>query len=259
MKAIILCAGYGTRLYPLTKNKPKALLTVDGKTLLDLLIDNLEEIEAITGIVIVSNTKFYDNFTQHVAKLKTSKKVTVLNDGSITPDDMLGAIGDLKFALDITRCKEEIMVLAGDNWFDFSLKDFYNFYLSHGKRNVVFGQTKTDVEVLKKGAVAKLGEHGRVLEMEEKPDSPQGDFAVGPFYIYNSRTVKTIKDYVKENEFNKTAIDAPGRFPAWLSKREPIYAYDISPKHFIDIGTPEAYYTINEKIEEIKADKFILK
>ncbi len=63
---------------------------------------------------------------------------------------------------------------------------------------------------------------------------------------------------MKENEFNKVAIDAPGRFPAWLSKREPIYAYDIAPKHFIDIGTPEAYYTINDKIEEIKADKFIL-
>ncbi len=258
MKAIILCAGYGTRLYPLTKNTPKALLKVDGKTLLDLLIDNIEKIDAINEIVIVSNAKFYDKFVSHAATLKSSKKVTILNDGSIYPDDMLGAIGDLKFALNMTRCKEDIMVLAGDNWFDFSLKDFYNFYLAHGKRNVVFGQTKTDPELLKKGGVANLGEHGRVLSMEEKPSEPQGNFAVGPFYIYNASTIKTIYKYVSENEFNKVAIDAPGRFPAWLSKREPIYAYDIAPKHFIDIGTPEAYYTINDKIEEIKADKFIL-
>ena len=58
MIAIVLAAGYATRLYPLTENFPKPLLPVNEKPILNWLLDDLEEQEEITGYVIVSNHKF---------------------------------------------------------------------------------------------------------------------------------------------------------------------------------------------------------
>lgn len=244
MKAILLCAGYGTRLYPLTINTPKALLKVQGKTLLELLIDNIEEIKDIDEIVIVSNDRFYKNFCEFKPQISSSKKITILNDGTTNNDNRRGAIGDIKFALNKINYKGEIMVLAGDNWFDFTLKELYDFYVANNKNDVIFGQNKTDLSVLRAGGVAILADNGMVLHMEEKPQNPQGTFAVGPFYIYNKQTVAMLDQYLKEGG----NPDAPGHFPAWLAERKPVFAYNIAPHHYIDIGTKEAYDNIENTI-----------
>lgn len=247
MKAILLCAGYGTRLYPLTINTPKALLKVQGKTLLELLIDNLEEIKEIDEIVIVSNDRFYKNFCDFKPHISSSKKITILNDETTSNENRLGAIGDIKFALNKIHYNGEIMVLAGDNWFDFTLKELYDFYVKNGKNDVVFGQNKTDLNVLRAGGVATLSDNGLVLHMEEKPQNPQGTFAVGPFYIYNKQTVAMLDQYLAEGG----NPDAPGHFPAWLAERKPVFAYDIAPRHYIDIGTKEAYDNIENTIKNL--------
>lgn len=247
MKAILLCAGYGTRLYPLTINTPKALLKVQSKTLLELLIDNLEEIKEIDEIVIVSNDRFYKNFCDFKPHISSSKKITILNDKTTSNENRLGAIGDIKFALNKIHYNGEIMVLAGDNWFDFTLKELYDFYVKNGKNDVVFGQNKTDLNVLRAGGVATLFDNGLVLHMEEKPQNPQGTFAVGPFYIYNKQTVAMLDQYLAEGG----NPDAPGHFPAWLAERKPVFAYDIAPRHYIDIGTKEAYDNIENTIKNL--------
>lgn len=247
MKAILLCAGYGTRLYPLTINTPKALLKVQGKTLLELLIDNIEEIKEIDEIVIVSNDRFYKNFCDFKPHISSSKKITILNDKTTSNENRLGAIGDIKFALNKIHYNGEIMVLAGDNWFDFTLKELYDFYVKNGKNDVVFGQNKTDLNVLRAGGVATLFDNGLVLHMEEKPQNPQGTFAVGPFYIYNKQTVDMLDQYLAEGG----NPDAPGHFPAWLAERKPVFAYDIAPRHYIDIGTKEAYDNIENTIKNL--------
>ena len=247
MKAILLCAGYGTRLYPLTINTPKALLKVQGKTLLELLIDNLEEIKEIDEIVIVSNDRFYKNFCDFKPHISSSKKITILNDETTSNENRLGAIGDIKFALNKIHYNGEIMVLAGDNWFDFTLKELYDFYVKNGKNDVVFGQNKTDLNVLRAGGVATLFDNGLVLHMEEKPQNPQGTFAVGPFYIYNKQTVAMLGQYLAEGG----NPDAPGHFPAWHAERKPVFAYDIAPRHYIDIGTKEAYHNIENTIKNL--------
>ena len=248
MKAILLCAGYGTRLYPLPINTPKTLLKVKGKTLLELLIDNIEPIKDIDEIVIVSNQRFYQNFCDFKPQISSSKKITILNDETTSNEDRLGAIGDIKFALDQLKYKGEIMVLAGDNWFDFTLSELYDFYIQHNKNTVIFGENKSDKKVLQAGGVAILDKNNMVLQMEEKPKEPQGTFAVGPFYIYNAKTVKLLDTYLASGG----SPDAPGYFPAWLSKRQPVYAFDIYPRHYVDIGTPEAYYNIESTIDNLQ-------
>lgn len=248
MKAIILCAGYGTRLSPLTDNMPKALLEVQGKSMLNLLLENLEQIEQIDEIVIVSNDRFFKHFNDYRPLMATSKKVTILNDGTTCNENRLGAIGDINFALNVIGYRDECMVLCTDNWFDFSLKDFYKFYTSHGKGSVVFGKKTEDMRVLKAGGVALL-EGDKVYQMEEKPQTPKGNFAVGPFYIFNQEATSLIEHYLATGG----NPDAPGHYPSYLANHGyNVYAMDISTKHCIDIGTKEVYYGIENTIKNIK-------
>lgn len=247
MKAIILCAGYGTRLYPLTKNKPKALLPVGDKTILDLLIDNINEIDEIDEIVLVSNDRFYKQFCEHIKSFVCPKKITVLNDGTTDNATRLGAIGDFKFALDAIDYSGETMVLAGDNWFNFRLKNLVDFYKSNNRANIVFGEDKFDLDTLRSGGVAVLDKDGKVLEMQEKPFIPNSTFAVGPFYIYNEKAVASIDKYLTSGG----NPDAPGHYPAWLVKNgHEIRAYDIGKAdyQYIDIGTPLVYQELNDKL-----------
>lgn len=248
MKAIVLCAGYATRLGELTKNMPKPLLRVRNQTLLDLLVDNLQEIDAIDEIVIVSNAKFFKNFKDWAKTRESIAPIVVLNDGSTSNDNRLGAIGDIKFAMKERKIDDEIMVLAGDNWFDFKLADFYAQYLKNGKKNMVLGSKTNDLAILRSHGVAILDENGKVLEMEEKPQQPRGNFAVGPFYIYNKQAARMIDEYLASGN----SKDAPGNLPSWLSQKTDVYAWDVSPKHRIDIGTKEVYDNIDNLIKSLQ-------
>ena len=79
MKAIILAAGYATRLYPLTLNTPKALLPIANKPILNYITDEIATIDAVDEIVIVSNKKFYNNFVEWKNTYDSKLKITVLD------------------------------------------------------------------------------------------------------------------------------------------------------------------------------------
>ncbi len=250
MKAIILCAGYATRLGKLTENTPKPLLKVKGKTLLDLLIDNIDEIDDVDEIIVVSNAKFFEHFKSWAKQRLSNAPITVLNDGSTNNENRLGAIGDIKFALNEIHYSGDIMVLAGDNWFDFKLASFYQKYLDCGKQNMVLGATTNDLSILHSHGVANLDENGKVLFMEEKPKEPKGNFAVGPFYIYNDKSVAMIDEYLASGN----SKDAPGNLPSWLSQKTNVYAWNVNPHHRIDIGTEDVYYNIDKIIDNLQSE-----
>ena len=77
MKAIILAAGYATRLYPLTENFPKPLLPVGGKPILDWLIEDLSTV--VDEFIVVTNHKFSSIFESWAAE---KQNVSVLDDGT---------------------------------------------------------------------------------------------------------------------------------------------------------------------------------
>jgi len=93
MKALILAAGYATRLYPLTKEKPKPLLVVGKKPIIDYLIHKLDGLDELDTIYIVTNQKFYGIFEDWLRGLKSKKQVVLVNDGTTKYEDRLGAIG----------------------------------------------------------------------------------------------------------------------------------------------------------------------
>src|SRR5437667_12505101 len=130
MKLIILAAGYATRLYPLTLTRPKPLLPVAGKPMIDHVLDNLAAIPGIERVFIVTNAKFADQFqswAEDYRARKTPLDFTIVNDGSTADSNKLGAIGDLHLVITRENVDDDIIVVAGDNLFSESLEPFGRF------------------------------------------------------------------------------------------------------------------------------------
>lgn len=240
MKCILLAAGYATRLYPLTKDKPKALLTLGNKTILDRIMDKLEEIKRIDDVYIVTNHVFANIFEEWAKGYSGSKKIKVLDDGTTNNDNRLGAIGDMNFVIENENIDDELFVLASDVIFDFSLKGIFETYDKFGA-DTISAHYIEDIETLRSMGVLMLSEDDKVIDFEEKPKEPKSHYGVPPFYVYRKETIKLIKRYLKEGNNS----DAPGYFIPWLIKNTDVYAYKFEER-IIDIGIPSAYYAACE-------------
>ena len=128
MKCLILAAGYATRLYPLTENFPKPLLTVGEKTILDWLIDDIDTLGKVDEYVVISNHKFAHHFEKWAAE--KTQNITVCDDGTDSNETRLGAVCDIQFANDKLSIDDDMLVIAGDNVLDFSLTKFIEYALS---------------------------------------------------------------------------------------------------------------------------------
>jgi len=240
MKAIILAAGYATRLYPLTENRPKPLLGVGGKPILQYLLEKIEPLDLVDEVIIATNDRFYDQFVDWMAGFVYSKKIIVLNDGTTANENRLGAIADLCFALEERQLDEDLLVLAGDNLFDFALTDFVAYY-QKVRADCITAHQLDDLEELRKTGVIETNGEGRVLSFAEKPMDPRSNLAVPPFYIYRRETIPLLKEYLQAGE----NPDTPGNFIPWLLKRKKVYAFLFEGARY-DIGTPASYRRVNE-------------
>lgn len=235
MKCILLAAGYATRLYPLTRDCPKSLLPIGNSNILEFIIHKIEQVDVIDHIYIVTNDRFMDQFKTWAEHYSSSKKLSVLNDGTTTNENRLGAIADLQLVLDHEKIDEDILVLAGDNLFDFAVADFIAFFNSVGQ-DCITAHELADQSALQRTGVIELDSRQKVTTFEEKPLQPKSNLAVPPFYIYRRETLPLIKQYLKEGNIP----DAPGNFIPWLLKHNDVYAYKFQGKCY-DIGTLESY------------------
>lgn len=240
MKCILLAAGYATRLYPLTKNKPKSLLEVAGKTILQYIIDKLNLVTEIDEIYIVTNDVYFQIFSEWASKCKCNKKIETINNYTTNNENRLGAIGDLQFVLDLKNVNENILVMACDNLFDFDLRDFISFYMSV-QCDCITTHELADFKDLKRTGVIEVNSDFSVKSFEEKPMHPKSSLAVPPFYIFKKETILLIKQYLSEGN----NVDAPGNFIPWLIGRKPVFAYKFEGMRY-DIGTHESYAEANE-------------
>ncbi len=234
MDCVLLCAGYATRMYPLTENFPKPLLEIKGKPLIDYLIDDLSDNGLIDRFIIVSNHKFIEHF--NTWRKSRQEEIIVLDDGTSTNETRLGAVRDIQFAIEKAKISSDILVLAGDNLLEFSLKGFVEFFKQKGE-NAVMRYFESDVAKLKRTGVAVIDENDLILEMEEKPIEPKSNWAIPPFYIFKKDALKEIKVGIDLG----CKVDAPGGFIEWFSTRNKVYAY-LMPAGRIDIGNLEQYY-----------------
>ena len=162
IKAILLAAGYATRLYPLTKDKPKPLLEVAGKPIVEHIIEKIEKIEEIDEIFIVTNAKFYENFEKWSQGFESAKKIKVINDLTASNEDRLGSLGDVSFVIEQENIKESILIVAGDNLFEFSLKKFVDYHNEHNKSVVALYDVQ-DRELAKHYVIFSLYKKNKII------------------------------------------------------------------------------------------------
>ncbi|WP_340026417.1 nucleotidyltransferase family protein [Paenibacillus sp. FSL K6-1096] len=244
MIALILAAGYATRLYPLTIDTPKPLLPVQGeRTILDLLVARLELLEDIAEILIVTNERFFPAFEAWARKSGRRKPVRILNDGTTSPEERLGAIGDIQFVLERERVEDDLLVLAGDNVLGFGLEGYLDYFRKMNT-DCILVRTVDDPAELRRIGVAELDAQMRVVSLEEKPPQPRSNIGVFALYIYKRSTLPLFSRYLAEGG----NPDAPTYFPEWLHSRRELRAY-YTDGTIEDVGTPEAYEQMRARLE----------
>ncbi|MBR4284266.1 MAG: nucleotidyltransferase family protein [Anaerotignum sp.] len=246
MKAIILAAGYATRLYPLTLNMPKALLPIGGKPIIDHIVAQMDTVEDLDEIYVVSNDKFASHFEEWAKTVQSRVPIKVLNDGTTDDSNKRGAIGDISFVIDEMKIDDDLMVIAGDNFFTYSLKDYVRFFREKD-RDCVCVKVWEDESQLSQFGIALLDWAGKVLDIEEKPAKPKSNTVVFAAYLYKKETVPMFAEYLAAG--NKP--DAPGNFPAWLYKKKEVYAYTFEGECY-DVGTPESYHEVCEMYKAVQ-------
>jgi glucose-1-phosphate thymidylyltransferase len=218
VKALILAAGYATRLYPLTETVAKPLLPLAGRPMLDYLLDRIREADEIDEIHLVTNHKFAASF----AEWASTRDVVVHDDGTTSEDDRLGAIGDIQFVVDrIGAEDDDLYVVAGDNLFDHSLADYVRFWRGKGDGSAIVLYDVGDLELVKKYSSIDVDANDRVTHLVEKPERPTSTLVGTASYIYHRDHVPLIRRYLDEGN----APDQPGRFLVWLAPRAPVYGY----------------------------------
>jgi glucose-1-phosphate thymidylyltransferase len=236
MNALILAAGYATRLYPLTLNKAKPLLEVGGKPIIEWLLDNLRSVPELRTTYIVTNAKFANDF-QNWAKAYQDRhrgvQIKIVNDGSKSDDDKLGAIGDINLVL--TRealATDDLLVIAGDNLFEQPLVDFVN--AAKGSAPTVAIYDVGNLEAMKKYGAVTIDDRGVVTNLEEKPEKPKSTLAAIALYYYSSNVLPLFTTYLAAGN----NPDQPGRFLQWLYTRKPVHTFQIKGR-WLDIGSKE--------------------
>ena len=239
MKCLILAAGYATRLYPLTENFPKPLLTVGDKTILDWLIDDIDTANLVDEYIVISNHKFAKHF-EDWAKTK-EQKVTVVDDGTDTNETRLGAVKDIQFAIDKLGLDDDMLVIAGDNVLDFSLTKFME-YAGQKKTSCIMRYYEPEDKKLLKSGVVTIDENDKILDMTEKSSTPATHWCCPPFYYYTKEDAKLVQRGIDSG----CGTDAPGSYAAWLCTQTTVHAMEMPGKRY-DIGNLESY-------EKVKAE-----
>src|SRR5581483_3115847 len=233
MNALILAAGYATRLYPLTLNKAKPLLEVGGKPIIEWLFDNLRSIPHLETVYIVTNNKFAEDFSA-VAKATTDKnpgmQIKVINDGSTSDDDKRGAIGDINLVLTRENLADnDLLVVAGDNLFEQPLADFVN--KAKDSFATVAVHDVGDLEAMKKYGTVTVDKNGIITSFEEKPKDPKSTLAAVALYYYSREALPLFTTYLAAGN----NPDQPGLFLQWLHTRKQVATFEIKGR-WLDIG-----------------------
>jgi glucose-1-phosphate thymidylyltransferase len=266
MNALLLAAGYATRLYPLTRDTPKPLLPVAGRPIAAYMVEQLAAIPEIERLLVVTNARFAPHFRRWAAEQPSRFKVEVVDDGTTTNETRLGAIGDVAFTL--RRHPElgaaPLFVLGGDNLVDFRLADLIQAFRerngapavdspagapasagrvagapaadSHSPAAVIALVRESDPAQLRRSGVVTLDGSGRVAGFVEKPAVPPSDLTCPPFYVFPPEALALFPPYLEAGE----SADAPGSFIAWLHRRFPVYGHVFGAPRY-DVGTPESY------------------
>lgn len=240
---IVIAAGYATRLYPLTENFPKPLLKIGARNILERMLDDIDTIPEIEAHIIVTNHKFAAIFHDWLNTVNYTKPITIIDDGTSSNENRLGAVRDLLLAIEQGKVNDDIMVLAADNILEFSLHGFVDFFKEKGT-SVIMCHHEPEPRKLQRTGVIAVDDNMKVIEMQEKPEVPVSCWAVPPFYIYSKKDLPVIKECLNHG----CGFDAPGNLAHYLAGVSTLHAWHMPASRF-DIGSLDSYREAQQKFK----------
>lgn len=230
MKGLILASGFGTRLYPLTLTKAKALLEYKGKASISHILDKIpQNIDILVNI----NKKFEADFRRW--QDTTGRAVTLCVEPVFTEEQAFGAVGSLDYWIKAENITDDLLVIASDNYFELDLSKFIAAY--NGRNTLV--------AVYDIGDKSKAGQYGvvqldgcRIIGFEEKPAQPKSSLIAVACYILPPRIFPLLSQYCAQKK-----RDNLGNFIAYLIEKDEVQAYVFSELWF-DIGSIEVYQSL---------------
>jgi len=239
MKAVVLAAGYATRLRPLTDAWAKELLPVGGRPIVDWILDAIAAVDSVDEVHLVTNHRKVAWF----AEWASARGVRVHDDGTTTNDDRLGAIGDLRFVVESAGLDDDLLVIAGDNVFEFSLVDYVSFWRAHGIASAVAVRDVGSRELARQYGIVSVDSDSRLVDFVEKPADPPSTLAATATYLFHRSHVRLLDAYLSGGN----SPDQPGRFVEWLCRREPVYGWQFEGAWY-DIGDGEQLLAADNRL-----------
>jgi len=225
MKCLILAGGFGTRLYPLTRNRAKALLEYKGQPLINHIV---RMVPPHIPVLVNTSRKFEGEFRRW--QQTVPREVTILVENVMKEEDKLGAIGSLDFWVSAVPIAEDLLVIAGDNYFEFSLLGFLGAY--DGQHTLVAVHDLGNRNLARQFGVVRL-DGVRIVQFHEKPAEPESSLIATACYVFPQRVFPLLSLYCRLGE-----KDNLGSFIAYLVNHDGVHAYAFA-EPWVDIGSVE--------------------
>jgi glucose-1-phosphate thymidylyltransferase len=203
---------------------------VGGRPLVDWILDRIAAVDNVGEVHVVTNSRFAPDFERWAA----GRDVVVHDDGTTSNEDRLGAIGDMLFVVDQAGIDDDLLVIAGDNLFDFQLSDLVSFWRAKGEASAVAVRDVGSLDLASQYGVVELDEDGRMRSFVEKPADPVSSLAATATYVFHRDHVRLLRAYLE----GEHGSDQPGRFVGWLQRHEPVYGW-VFHESWFDIGNRE--------------------
>ncbi len=244
MDAVILCGGFATRLEPITLFVPKPLLPIAGKPILDHIVDNVMALGA-ERIILSTNMKFSSQFKYWAENKMASgfkEKIEIVVEPSMHNGEKFGAINGMQYTIENAKLKNDLLIVAGDNFFTFSLSKVAEEFKKHRKVTIAVHDIKS-ADASQFGVV--IMKDGRVVGFEEKPKAPKSSLISTGIYMFPKEMINKFSEYMSDGN----NPDAPGYFLQWLISREDIHGV-VYTQAWHDIGTIDTYKEVFDSYQK---------
>jgi glucose-1-phosphate thymidylyltransferase len=232
MKAVVLAGGYATRLWPITRHRPKMLLPVGDTTVIDRIFQELERDDRVDEVFVSTNEAFAEEFAAYLADASFEKPRLSVED-TTEEDEKFGVVGALAQLVDREGVDDDLLVVAGDNLIGFEFADFLDYFEAKGAPTLAAYDVGSTTRARSYGVIDVDGE--RVVDFQEKPDTPPSTLVSIACYAF-PRAALRFEEYLADDN----NPDEPGWFIQWLVTHDEVYAFPFDDAWY-DIGTPESY------------------
>ncbi|MGB9986394.1 sugar phosphate nucleotidyltransferase [Salarchaeum japonicum] len=233
MKAVVLAGGYATRMWPITKHRPKMFLPVGESTVIDRIFSELEADDRISEVFVSTNERFADDFAEHLRE-QGYEKPTLSIEETTEEDEKFGVVGALNQLFEREGVEEDTLVIAGDNLISFEVSEFLDFFEEKDTPSLAAYDVGSKERAKSYGLVSLDGDE--VVDFQEKPANPKSTLVSIACYAFPADTIPSFGEYLEAGE----NPDEPGWFVQWLQQRQSVHAFTFEGAWF-DIGTPESY------------------